>query len=46
MCNLMDKINNQDRNRLIDTESRLTAVGGRGFGGWVKKVKGLSSANW
>ena len=28
-----------NRNGLIDTEDRLTADG---FGGWVKKVKGLS----
>ena len=29
---LMNKINKQSRNRLIDTENRLTAV--RGEGGW------------
>ena len=35
--------NEQNRNRLIDTENRLTAVRGEGeLKGWVKTVKGLS----
>ena len=31
----------KNRNRLIDTENRLTAVRWEGDGGWVKRVKGL-----
>ena len=38
MWNLMNK---QNKNRLRDTENRLTAVRGEGVGSWVKKVKGL-----
>ena len=41
---LKDKINKQNRNRIIDTENVLTAV--RWVGGWLKKVKGLRSAYW
>ena len=33
--------NKQNRNRLIDTENKLT--GGRGVGGWVETVKGLNT---
>ena len=42
MWDLMNKINKQNRNRLIDTENRLTAVRGEGVGGLGEKVKGLS----
>ena len=38
----MNKITKQNRNRLLDTENRLTAVRGREARGWVKQVKGLS----
>ena len=34
--------NEQNRNRLIDTENRLRAVRRERFGDWMKKVKGLS----
>ena len=40
--NLINKINKQNRNRLIDTENRRTAVRAEGFGGCMKKVKCLS----
>ena len=47
MWNLKNKINKQNRNRLIDMESRLAvARGAGGSGGWVKKGKGLRSTNW
>ena len=32
----------ENKRRLMDTEDRLTAVGGEGARGWAKKVKGLS----
>ena len=32
MWNLKNQINKQNRNRLIDTENRLTAVRGEGVG--------------
>ena len=39
----MNKISNkQNRNRFIETESRLTAIRGEEVGGWVIKGKGLS----
>ena len=38
----MNKINEQSRDRLMDSENRLTAVRGEEIGGWVRKVKGLS----
>ena len=39
--NLMNKINKQNRNRLMDKKTDWQLPGGRG-GGWVKEVKGLS----
>ena len=39
----MNKINKQNRNRLIDMENRLMVA--RGEGDRVKKLKGLSSTN-
>ena len=36
----------QTRNRLVDTENRLTVPQGRGLGDWVKKVEGLRSTDW
>ena len=39
------KQNKQNRNRLIDTENIWQLSDGRGFGGWVKKVKGLRSTD-
>ena len=36
----LDKTNKQNRNRLIDTENRLTAVRGRGWG-LCEKGKGI-----
>lgn len=35
--------NKQPRNRLTDTEKRVTAVRRVGGGGWVKRAKGLSN---
>ena len=35
-----------NRNRLIDAENRLMVARRVGSGGWVKKVKGLSSTDW
>ena len=43
MTSLICISNEQNRNRLIDTENRWTVV--RWEGGWVEKVKGLSSTN-
>ena len=37
----MNKINKQNRNRLMDTENRLTAVKGEGVGGHGEKGKGI-----
>ena len=37
----MNKINTQNRNRLIDTENKLTAVRGEGIGGLGDKGKGM-----
>lgn len=42
MWNLMNKMNRQNRNRLISTEVRLVAVRRERGGRLVKKVKGLS----
>ena len=42
MRNLKSKINKQNRNRLTDTENRLTAGRGRGVGGMGEMVKRLS----
>ena len=40
-------MNKQNRNRLIDTENILMITRWEGgFGGWVKKGKGLKSTNW
>ena len=39
----MNTINKQNRNKLVDSENRLSAVRGKGnCRGWVKKVQGLS----
>ena len=43
---LLQKMSKQNRNRLIDTEMRLTLPDVRVLGGWVKKEKGLRSTNW
>ena len=37
----MNKINKQNRKRLMDTENRLTAVKGEGVGGHGEKGKGI-----
>ena len=42
MWNLMNKINKQNRRRLIHTENKLTGVRGGVLGSWKKKVKRLS----
>ena len=46
MWNLVNKINKQDRNRLIDTENRLKVVRGeRVWGAWVKPMKQKTPKN-
>ena len=37
----MNKINQQNRNKLIDTENRLKAVRGQGVGWLGQKLKGI-----
>ena len=44
MGNLTNRINKQNRNRLIDTENRLMIAGG-GVERWVKKAKGLKTTS-
>ena len=39
--NLKNKINNQNRNRLIDTENILIVARGRGLEGMYKKGEGI-----
>ena len=46
MWNLKNKINEQNRNRLRDTEQVDGCQRGGGLEDWVKKVKGLRSLNW
>ena len=43
--NLENKINKQNRNRLIDREHFDCCQLGGGLGGWVKNVKGLRGTN-
>ena len=38
----MNKVNRQNRSRVLDTDDGLTAVGGVGVGAWVERMKGLS----
>ena len=42
----MNKINKQNRNRLIDVENKLIFARGKVVGAWMKKVKGLRSKDW